>query len=149
MVSNPYTIIQSFFPLCCTGCCQFDICHHETLFHYIYWQKNIFKYLLIIYSPLRHSVCIGFCQTMTYPYSSYLSQKVQEHALYRYMQPCAISFTLRVSSGPEHQLTAGMETQIDIYKQKTQSEIAGKGIPRKNICQEVFPSPWQYIVYIQ
>lgn len=75
MVSNPYTIIQFLFPLSFTGCCQFDIYHLETLFHYIYWQKNLFKYLLMICSPLRHSDCIGFCQTLIYSLSPYLNQK--------------------------------------------------------------------------
>lgn len=53
------------------------------------------------------------------------------------------SYTLRVSSGPEQQLTARTETQVDFYKQKTQFEIPGKGIPKRHVCQEAFPSPWQ------
>lgn len=68
---------------------------------------------------------------------------MQEHVLYRYMQLCFTSYTFRVSSGPGKQLTARMETQVDFYKQKTQSEIPGKGIPRRVDCQEAFPSPWQ------
>lgn len=127
MVSNPYTIIQSLFPLCCTGCYQFDIYPLETPSHYIYWQKNVFKYLLVIRSPLRRSICTGLCQTLIYSFSSCISQKVQECVLYRYMQACFISF--RVSSGPEQLLTAQMETQVDFYKQRTQSETSVKGHP--------------------